>query len=149
MDLTLAGHVHSYERIHPNRNGTVLDLPDAAVADRVQYTTPRAPVHVVQGTAGALQEETWAAPSPTWSAARFANGRNNVTGRGTLEHYESTFGFGRLHAVNGTHWRYMFEPLAPPWPDGAASDTSLQDDFWIVKHPAMHKHSEAYSADYS
>jgi len=135
VDLTLVGHQHCYERIHPSRNGTVLSTPDPSVAAlRVQYTEPRGPVHVVQGSAGALQEEKWAWPAPAWSAVRLANGHNNVTGSGGPLHYESTYGFGRLHAPNATHLRYMFEPLVPP-PDGggAISDPSLQDDFWIVK----------------
>ena len=139
MDLTLAGHQHCYDRVHPNLNGTVLSRPDAAVLaqhGRVQYTAPRAPVHVVQGTAGALQEEGWVWPPPAWSAARLANGADNVTGAGGIAHYLSTYGFGRLHAANRTHLRYSFEPVrAPPGggSDGGEEQRWLRDDFWITK----------------
>ena len=127
VDLVLTGHEHCYERIHPNRNGTVLSRPDVD-ADRVQYTNPRGPVQIVQGTAGAGQAETWVRPPPAWSAMRLANGGDDVAKTGGPRSYASTFGFGRLAAFNATHLRYSFEPLAPP-PDGRA----LRDDFWIVK----------------
>ena len=59
-------------------------------------------------------------------AARMANGGDDVAR--TRGSYGSTYGFGRLNAINSTHLRYSFEPLVPP-PDNG----TLRDDWWIVK----------------
>ena len=53
VDLTLTGHEHAYERVHPVRNGSVASTPGP---DGV-YRDPTAPVHLMIGSAGALQEE--------------------------------------------------------------------------------------------
>merc|ERR1711924_350290 len=68
VDLTVSGHQHGYERCHPARNGSVLSRPvrDATGVD--VYTAPAGPVHLMIGTAGALQAETWVDPQPAWSA---------------------------------------------------------------------------------
>ena len=65
----VAVHEHCYERIHPNINGSVVSFPVDG-----KYIRPSAPAHVVVGSAGAVQAEKFATPSPPWSAARFANG---------------------------------------------------------------------------
>jgi hypothetical protein len=52
VDLTITGHMHVYERIHPVNNGTVVQLPTGTPN---VYTSPKAPMHVVVGTAGAMQ----------------------------------------------------------------------------------------------
>jgi hypothetical protein len=74
-------------------------------------------VHLVVGTAGALQEEHWVKPPPEWSAARFANGDGHIV------NYTDSFGFGRVDFYNGTHMRFAFRPLTGV----------LADEFWIVK----------------
>ena len=55
VDLTLTGHEHGYERVHPVRNGSVVATPGV---DGV-YHNPPAPVHLMIGSAGALQEERY------------------------------------------------------------------------------------------
>ena len=70
VDLILTGHQHGYERIHPNVNGTVTDRTDVDNA----YIRPRGPVHLLVGSAGAMQNERWLSPKPSWSAKRFAFG---------------------------------------------------------------------------
>jgi hypothetical protein len=52
VDLTITGHMHVYERVHPVNNGTVVQLPTGTPN---VYTAPKAPLHVVVGTAGAMQ----------------------------------------------------------------------------------------------
>ncbi len=44
--------MHVYERVHPVNNGTVVQLPTGTPN---VYTAPKAPLHVVVGTAGAMQ----------------------------------------------------------------------------------------------
>lgn len=81
VDMVLQGHEHCYERTAAVYNGTVITLPDA----NNTYTNPGAPIYIVQGTSGAMQEETFVTPTPVWSLVR-TNG---------------VWGFGRM-TVNGT-----------------------------------------------
>jgi hypothetical protein len=143
VDITVTGHLHCYERIHPNINGTRVHFPVTMPnSSRVEYHDPQYPVHIVQGNAGGLQEEKWIEQRPPWSAVRYANGLNPdrkedwsegdeaidlETGTVNLHlpeyNYSDTFGFGRLTAVNRTHLRYKYNPVTG----------DMDDEFWIVK----------------
>jgi len=107
VDMTITGHMHCYERVHPVVNGTVVSTPTGTPA---VYTSPPAPVHLVVGTAGAAQTESFNTPQPAWSAVRGAD-------------WVNTYGWGQLTAANATHLHLLFAPL----------DGSKGDEFWIVK----------------
>jgi len=66
VDLTLTGHVHSYERTFPVYNGTVIGNFTNTTN---QFTNPQATIHIVQGVGGALYSYGWE-PQPVWSASR-------------------------------------------------------------------------------
>eukprot|EP01138_Halocafeteria_seosinensis_P012922 gb/GECG01013200.1/.p1 GENE.gb/GECG01013200.1/~~gb/GECG01013200.1/.p1 ORF type:complete len:539 (+),score=38.97 gb/GECG01013200.1/:1-1617(+) len=116
VDLAISGHMHAYERVHPNKNGTVVTRPRQHGNTQV-YDNPKAPVHVVSGTAGAVQRETWIEPSPSWSAVRFAN------------QLWGSYGYGWLETTNRTHLHYTFRPVQQ------GGHSSIGDDFWIVRDP--------------
>jgi hypothetical protein len=116
VDLTISGHMHAYERIHPVKNGEVTVFPqqqanlqsvltssdhcnqycDLRGPVDVYHSLGFGPVHIMQGHAGAVQAERWTQPSPAWSAFRMANGlipRNKSsslsTENGDNKHLES------------------------------------------------------------
>lgn len=84
VDVMMTGHEHGYERIHPTINGTVVSHPEAVpVPQQPQgsagsprasvaqvYRTPGAPLGLMVGSAGGLQEDHWVTPQPPWSAFR-------------------------------------------------------------------------------
>jgi hypothetical protein len=92
VDVVLQGHIHSWERTHPVRNGTVVARPGGA--GNATYVNPGAPIYVVQGTSGALPENVFFDPAPAWSAAR------NL----------GSFGYGRLR-VNASAFAYEYVGL--------------------------------------
>mmetsp|Transcript_26845 Transcript_26845/g.86318 ORF Transcript_26845/g.86318 Transcript_26845/m.86318 type:complete len:523 (+) Transcript_26845:29-1597(+) len=110
VDLVLTGHMHCYERTHPVYNGTVMAMPtrDPATGDADVYQSPKAPLFLVQGMAGALIEESWVSPAPSWAAVR-----------------HTVYGYSRIHVHNSTHLQYQFMATA----DGGEPT----DEFWIVK----------------
>lgn len=141
VDLTITGHMHLYERIHPVLDGVVTNYPindHPRLFPDIYYSTGYGPVHVVQGNTGAMQVESWMHPQPTWSAVRFANGyipRNeSIRGATTVDgrswsdlpmNYTNTFGYGIITAWNATHLHYAAQ---------ADTESSLgTDSFWIVK----------------
>lgn len=110
VDLVITGHMHAYERTHPVANGSRVALPLRKHLGADVYVSPPAPVHLVVGTAGALQRESWLQPTPQWSAVRKAD---------TLDSY----GYGLLTAHNATHLEFEFKGLG-----GGAGDR-----MWIEK----------------
>lgn len=88
VDLTITGHMHAYERIHPVKDGVVTLKPvkqfmhqgihDKTVLSNkkvdVYYSKDQGPVHVMQGNAGGFQFERFSHPSPEWSAFRMTTG---------------------------------------------------------------------------
>jgi len=139
VDLTITGHMHLYERVHPVDDGVVTAYPvHKLLLGDVYYSTGKGPVHVVQGNTGAMQWESWVQPQPAWSAIRFANGfiplnrtngvdyeGNNIDGPVLPSNYTNTYGFGVVTAWNSTHLQY--EAMAD-------TDSSVgTDQFWIVK----------------
>lgn len=136
VDLTVTGHMHMYERIHPNVDGHVTDYPTKQVIDDtevdVYHSDGLGPVHVVQGNTGAMQDSLWVYPVPPWSAVRYANGfvpgderptRDNLDGLILDSNYTDTFGIGLITFMNSTHLFYDSVPITG----------NITDKFWIVK----------------
>jgi hypothetical protein len=151
VDLTIVGHLHAYERVHPVLDGEVLVTPtsypwgpDGAQVD-VYAPNGKGPVQVVQGNSGGMQAEKWEQPQPAWSAFRCANGYvpsadgklehtiEHVVEAGIGElfhldhlkyHYTDTYGFGIINFANATHLQYRSIPIT-----GSVG----YDEFWIVK----------------
>eukprot|EP00163_Fabomonas_tropica_P016716 TRINITY_DN2985_c0_g1_i1.p2 TRINITY_DN2985_c0_g1~~TRINITY_DN2985_c0_g1_i1.p2 ORF type:complete len:277 (-),score=49.14 TRINITY_DN2985_c0_g1_i1:57-887(-) len=107
VDLYLCGHMHAYERVHPNINGTVKATGNA-------YKSPGAPVHVLQGTAGVFTDHAWITPTPAWSAARL-----------------SDIGYGRLNIVNASYLSYDYYRLS--FDETPSAPQYIIDSFSISK----------------
>jgi len=109
VDLVLAGHVHSYERLWP----TAVNAPT-----QTDYVRPRAPTYIVIGNAGNIEGLTdsdtnpwtyssWQQPAPAWSAFRYGGG----------------YGYATL-AINGS--------TSLSWNFHHASDDHIIDSFTIT-----------------
>ncbi|XP_042902962.1 acid phosphatase type 7 [Parasteatoda tepidariorum] len=82
VDLEIWGHQHNYERSWPVYNLKVYNGSYDA-----PYTNPKAPVHIITGSAGCKEMFNTFVHNPgEWSAARF-----------------SDYGFTRLNIINKTH----------------------------------------------
>ncbi|KAK7867438.1 hypothetical protein R5R35_009752 [Gryllus longicercus] len=104
VDLAFWAHQHSYERLWPIYNYTVLNGSTEA-----PYTNPRAPVHITTGSAG-CKEKTSPFPDdkPSWSAFR-----------------STDYGYTRLQPANHTH---LFVSQVSDTKGGA-----IIDSIWIIK----------------
>lgn len=71
------------------------------------YENPGAPIYVVQGSSGAMQEESYTEPIPDWSAV----------------HMDNVYGFGRMTIIGGSQLNYVF----------VDTDGVVHDAFQIVK----------------
>jgi hypothetical protein len=115
VDLAVNGHMHLIEFVHPNVNGTVVSwpttVPGTVAATASVYTNPTAPLYLVVGASGALQEETLVTPAPEWSAFRAAN---------TLDSYGYTW-----LSTNATHLQLVFLPLT--------RNAAALHEAWIVR----------------
>jgi hypothetical protein len=109
IDLVVTGHEHMYERMACQVNGTIV----TPIGANNTWTDPAAPVYLVVGASGAMQEEIFVEPQPSWSLLRF----------------QGIWGFGRMR-VTGTSKLY-FEFI----------DTNgvVQDYFTILKTGASQK----------
>eukprot|EP00300_Choanocystis_sp_HF-7_P018992 c20201_g1_i1.p1 GENE.c20201_g1_i1~~c20201_g1_i1.p1 ORF type:complete len:575 (+),score=118.16 c20201_g1_i1:251-1726(+) len=118
VDIVFEAHQHSYERTWPVYNGTV-HKPKHHEA-KMAYVNPKAPVHIVTGSAGCREGlDTFGGALGPWSAVRI-----------------SDYGYGHLTIQNKTH--LLWEQLSV---DGQA----ILDSIWLVKdtaHPNF-KHSAA------
>ena len=124
VDLVTVGHEHCYERIHPVINGTVVTFPTKLSNGKDLYENPKAPLHIVVGTAGAFQHEKWVDPIPPWSARRFANGNCSTdNNKNTCTKYTDTFGYGHLKIENSTYLEFEFVPITG----------NIHESFIIVK----------------
>ncbi|XP_017002314.2 acid phosphatase type 7 isoform X1 [Drosophila takahashii] len=106
VDVAIWAHEHSYERLWPIydyevRNGTLKkDSP---------YEDPRAPVHIVTGSAGCKEgREPFKGKIPEWSAF-----------------HSQDYGYTRLKAHNRTHLH--FEQVSDD------QNGAIIDEFWLVK----------------
>lgn len=104
VDVAIWAHEHSYERLWPIydykvRNGS-LGSP---------YENPRAPVHLVTGSAGCKEgREPFKGQIPEWSAF-----------------HSQDYGYTRLKAHNRTH--LYFEQVSDD------KDGEIIDKFWLIK----------------
>ena len=90
VDVVITGHEHLYERSNAVRNGTVVGTSTGL---NNTYSSPSAPIYIVQGTAGAFLSTDWIDPQPVWSA--FRNG--------------ASYGYGRVF-IDGAHsiaWEFV------------------------------------------
>lgn len=82
VDLELWAHEHSYERLWPIYNRTVLNGSYDA-----PYTNPKAPVHIITGSAGCWSKhDPFKDKAPEWSAFRSLD-----------------YGYTRMYIMNETH----------------------------------------------
>lgn len=104
VDLEIWAHEHSYERLWP-----IYDYQVYNGSYDEPYRNPKAPVHIVTGSAGCKEgREHFNITLPSWSAFR-----------------SSDYGYTRMKAYNGTHM-YLEQ----------VSDDKLGaiiDSFWIIK----------------
>ncbi|XP_055678798.1 acid phosphatase type 7 [Lutzomyia longipalpis] len=104
VDVELWAHEHSYERLWPIYNYRVLNGSTEA-----PYTNPKAPVHLVTGSAGCKEgREPFEETPPEWSAF-----------------HSRDYGYTRLKAHNGTH--LYFEQVSDD------QNGAIIDSFWIIK----------------
>jgi len=108
VDIYLSAHEHSYERLWPVYQGQVYNGSAQA-----PYTNPRAPVHIIAGSAGCKEGlEDFGGNNADWSAFR-----------------SSTYGFARMNVYNSTHlhWEQVLDD----------SNGSILDELWLIrdKHP--------------
>lgn len=104
VDLALWAHEHSYERLWPLYNRTVMNG-----SLEHPYTNPKAPVHVTTGSAGCREErDEFIQKLPYWSAFR-----------------SNDYGYSRLLIANKTHLH--LEQVSDD------QNGRVVDDFWITK----------------
>ncbi|XP_043929911.1 acid phosphatase type 7 isoform X2 [Protopterus annectens] len=104
VDLEIWAHEHSYERLWP-----VYEFKVFNGSEKYPYINPKAPVHIITGSAGCREKHDGFIPEPrNWSAYR-----NN------------DYGYTRMQIVNGTHI-YM---------EQVSDDQSgrVIDSIWLVK----------------
>lgn len=104
VDVEIYAHEHSYERLFPIYNYRVLNGSYEA-----PYTNPKAPVHLVTGSAGCKEgREPFIKKIPDWSAF-----------------HSRDYGYTRMKAFNKTH--LYFEQVSDD------KDGAVIDSFYIIK----------------
>lgn len=104
VDVELWAHEHSYERLWP-----IYDYKVYNGSNEHPYVNPKAPVHIVTGSAGCKEgREPFKGIIPFWSAT-----------------HSQDYGYTKLKAHNGTH--LYFEQIS------VDKDGEVIDSFWIVK----------------
>jgi len=107
VDLAVWAHEHSYERLYPTYNRTIIPSPDPSLP----YIDPRAPVHITTGSAGCREKHDGFLPQPQpWSAFR-----------------SSQYGYTRMKVVNDTH--LYLEQV-----DVETVGQPVVDSVWLVQH---------------
>lgn len=104
VDVQIWAHEHSYERLFPLYNYTVYN---GSLTE--PYTNPKAPIHVITGSAGCDEGRTpflW--DRPAWSAFR-----------------SNDYGYTKMKAHNETH--LYFEQVS------VDKKGEIIDSFWIIK----------------
>uniref|UniRef100_A0A1E1WPL2 Iron/zinc purple acid phosphatase-like C-terminal domain-containing protein n=1 Tax=Pectinophora gossypiella TaxID=13191 RepID=A0A1E1WPL2_PECGO len=105
VDVVIWAHEHSYERTFP--------LYDEKVYNgsyEHPYVNPRAPVHIITGSAGCREKtDPFRDDPPAWSAFR-----------------SSDYGYTRFKAYNNTH--LYFEQVS------VDKKAQVIDSFWVVQH---------------
>jgi hypothetical protein len=133
VDLVFTGHQHAYERVHPNIAGNVTSMPTplAGLVDpfgaNTAYVRPGAPVHILGGNGGAVQDFSWVDPAPSWSAVRLSSGCDSSGGRHCIpepRNLLTTYGYVHAEFFNRTHARLHTEMVTKGQP---------HDGFWIIR----------------
>jgi len=109
VDIMLTGHMHSIERTYPVINYTVI----GNYSRHVMYD-PKATIHFVIGTAGAMISEKFVEPQPSWSVYR----------NGTLLESPNVYGYSIFTIYNKTHLYYEFTNQ---------KHEHILDYVWIIK----------------
>lgn len=104
VDVVIWAHEHSYERLWPVYNFTVYNGSMEA-----PYVNPRAPVHIVTGSAGCRERVDFFNNNNPWSAFR-----------------NSDYGYTVMHLLNKTHLRFQQK--------SDDKHGAIVDDFYVVKH---------------
>lgn len=104
VDIAIWAHEHSYERLWPVYNFTVYNGSQAE-----PYVNPKAPVHIVTGSAGCRERVDFFNNNNSWSAFR-----------------SSDYGYTVMDIINSTHLR--FQQISDD------KHGAVIDDFYIVKH---------------
>ena len=109
MDATFGGHFHYYQRACASLGGACVQhsQPLGSANGAVVYSRPRAPVHILVGTAGASISCCLLPEPPPYSEVSLAD-----------------FGYGRLFVHNESHLQWQFV---------VAADRSVADEAWIVR----------------
>ncbi|KAI3378668.1 hypothetical protein SNEBB_005596 [Seison nebaliae] len=105
VDIELYAHEHNYERLFPIYNYTMYKGSESE-----PYTDPKAPVHIITGSAGCQERHTiFSKDDPKWSAFRTED-----------------YGYSKFHIFNQTHIHVQY----------ISDDQSgkVVDDIWIIKH---------------
>lgn len=103
VDVELWAHEHSYERLWPIYNYTVLNG-----TEEEPYTNPGAPVHIVTGSAGCQENHDNFGPATDFTAFR-----------------STDYGYTRMKVFNSTHL-YM-EQVSDE------KDGDIIDSLWLIK----------------
>nr|XP_033812885.1 acid phosphatase type 7 [Geotrypetes seraphini]XP_033812886.1 acid phosphatase type 7 [Geotrypetes seraphini]XP_033812887.1 acid phosphatase type 7 [Geotrypetes seraphini]XP_033812888.1 acid phosphatase type 7 [Geotrypetes seraphini] len=104
VDLELWAHEHSYERLWPLYDYKVFNGSIEA-----PYTNPRAPVHIITGSAGCREMLDPFVPEPrNWSAVRIED-----------------YGYTRMQILNKTH--IYLEQVSDD------QDGRIVDNIWLIK----------------
>jgi len=104
VDVIFEGHEHSYERLWPLYNGTVMNGTDDPLNP---YVNPPAPIHIISGSAGCDENlDSFGGPLGDWSAVRI-----------------SAYGYGHFDIYNSTHahWEQYY------------TNFTVADEIWIEK----------------
>ena len=109
VDATFGGHFHYYQRACASLGGACVQhsQPLGSANGAVVYSRPRAPVHILVGTAGASISCCLLPEPPPYSEVSLAD-----------------FGYGRLFVHNESHLQWQFV---------VAADRSVADEAWIVR----------------
>lgn len=103
VDLEIWAHEHSYERLWPIYNNTVLN---GSIEE--PYTNPKGPVHIVTGSAGCKERHSQFGPAEDFTAFRSRD-----------------YGYTRLQAFNASHlyWEQVSDD----------QDGKIIDSIWLIK----------------
>jgi hypothetical protein len=111
VDLVYQGHMHMYERMASQINGTVI----TPIGPNNTWTNPAAPVYMVVGASGAMQAEVFVEPQPAWSIVRM----------------QGVWGYGRMRVTGSTKLYFEF----------VDTNGVVQDYFTILKTGAPVPHA--------
>ncbi|XP_026849908.1 acid phosphatase type 7 isoform X4 [Drosophila persimilis] len=104
VDVEIFAHEHFYTRLWP-----IYDFKVHNGSVQQPYTNPKAPIHIITGSAGCKEErEPFSNDLPAWNAF-----------------HSNDYGYTRLKAHNGTHLH--FEQVSDD------KDGDIVDSFWVIK----------------